>query len=107
MKVLAAVLALSLPALAQEKVDLNTISRVEVKGGVIEIQGNKKPNFTTFTMTDPPRLVIDISEAVFAGVKEEIPVGNGVVTGIRTASYGSEAAAIARVLIGFEKDSET
>ncbi len=109
MKVRLSLLLLVVPlgALAQDKVDLNTITKVEVKGGSVEITGSKKPNFTTFTMTDPPRLVIDISEAVFSGVPEELQVGNGVVTAIKTASYGSDAAAIARVLIGYEKDVET
>ncbi|MFL5358349.1 AMIN domain-containing protein [Archangium sp.] len=95
-------------ALAQEGAaaqgNLNTITGVTVRGGTVEIVGTKKPNFTTFTMTDPPRLVIDISEAVFSGVKEDITVGNGTITAIRTASYGSDESAIARVLIGFERD---
>ena len=112
MKVVTRLLLLVLAGLpvlagAQEKVQLNTITRVEVKGGSIEIVGDRKPNFTTFTMTDPPRLVIDISEAVFSGVPDEMQVGNGIVTGIRTASYGSDESAIARVLIGFERDVET
>src|SRR5512132_2639645 len=84
------------PALAlAQGVELNTISKVHVNGSNVEISGTKKPNFTTFTMTDPPRLVIDISEAVFSGVPEEIQVGNGIVTAIKTASYGSDASAIA------------
>ncbi|MBZ4415578.1 AMIN domain-containing protein [Myxococcus sp. RHSTA-1-4] len=95
-------------ALAQAPAaDLNTISGVQVNGGTVTINGTKKPNFTTFTMTDPPRLVIDISEAVFSNVPEEMQVGNGTVTGIRTASYGSDASAIARVLIGYEREVET
>ncbi len=55
----------------QAQGNLNTITSVSVRGGTVEIVGTKKPNFTTFTMTDPPRLVIDISEAVFSGVKED------------------------------------
>jgi hypothetical protein len=95
-------------ALAQAPAaDVNTITAVQVNGGTVSISGTKKPNFTTFTMTDPPRLVIDISEAVFSGVPEEVQVGNGTVTGIRTASYGSDASAIARVLIGYEREVET
>src|SRR5262245_63224395 len=92
---------------AQDKLELNTITKVQVSAGTITITGTKKPNFTTFTMTDPARLVIDISEAVFSGVADEQQVGNGVVTAIKTASYGSDASAIARVLIGFEKEYET
>ncbi|WP_257455939.1 AMIN domain-containing protein [Archangium lipolyticum] len=103
--VLVPVLALAQEGQAQG--NLNTITSVSVRGGTVEIVGTKKPNFTTFTMTDPPRLVIDISEAVFSGVKEDLPVGNGTITGVRTASYGSDESAIARVLIGYEREVET
>ena len=99
--------ALALAQEGQAAGNLNTITGVNVTGGRVEIVGTKKPNFTTFTMTDPPRLVIDISEAVFSVVKEEITVGNGTITGIRTASYGSDDSAIARVLIGYEREVET
>jgi len=102
------VMLVPMVALAQAPAaDVNTITAVQVNGGTVSIIGTKKPNFTTFTMTDPPRLVIDISEAVFSGVSEEVLVGNGTVTGIRTASYGSDASAIARVLIGYEREVET
>src|SRR5712664_1741134 len=86
--------------------DLNTITSVEIHGGRIEIIGTKQPSFTSFTMTDPARLVIDIAEAVFSGVPDQIP-GSGVVSWIKTASYGSDSSAIARVLIGFSQDVET
>jgi hypothetical protein len=98
---------LALAQEAQAPGNLNTITSVSVRGGTVEIVGTKKPNFTTFTMTDPPRLVIDISEAVFSGVKEDMAVGNGTISGIRTASYGSDESAIARVLIGYEREVET
>ncbi|MBI3181300.1 MAG: AMIN domain-containing protein, partial [Myxococcales bacterium] len=104
---LALAVCLTHPARAQERVQLNTISRIEVKGGTVEIHGSNRPSFTSFTMADPPRLVVDISEAVFAEVPSEIQVNNGVVTAVKTASYGSAAATIARVLVGFEKDVET
>ena len=96
-----------LAAGAQDRVNLNAITRIEVKGNTIEITGSKRPNFTTFTLPDPPRLVIDISEASFQGVPPELKIGDGTVTAIKTATYHSDAAVIARVLIGFEKDLET
>jgi colicin import membrane protein len=94
-------------ALAQQPADLNTITSITVSGGTVEISGSKKPDFNSFTMTDPPRLVIDVSGAMFRDVAEEQPVGNGTVTGIRTATYGTESASIARILIGYEREVET
>ncbi|MBN8466898.1 AMIN domain-containing protein [Corallococcus exiguus] len=96
-----------LAALAQQPVDYNTITSVNVSGGTVEISGSKKPDFNSFTMTDPPRLVIDVSGAVFKDVPEELPVGNGTVTGIRTQAYGTESSSIARILIGYEREVET
>lgn len=96
-----------LVALAQQPADLNTITAISVSGGTVEITGSKKADFNSFTMTDPPRLVIDVSGAVFQGVAEEQPVGNGTITGIRTATYGTESASIARILIGYEREVET
>ncbi len=101
------ILAPGLEALAGDATDVNVISKVEVRGTAVEIAGNRKPNFTTFTMTDPPRLVVDISEAVFSHVPEEIRVQNGTIRAIKTAGYGSGASAIARVIIGFERNVET
>lgn len=97
--------ALSSSALAQDAA-LNTITRVEVKSGVVEITGTQKPSFSTFPMTDPPRLVVDIAQAVFSGVPEATDVRSGHVIAIKTASYGTNASAIARVVIGFDQDVE-
>ncbi|HEY0882988.1 MAG TPA: AMIN domain-containing protein, partial [Archangium sp.] len=94
-------------AVAQDRVQLNSITKIEVKGSTVEITGSRRPNFTTFTLSDPPRLVIDISEAVFTDVPKELKIGDGTITAIKTASYGSESAAIARILIGFERELET
>ncbi|MGO9063171.1 MAG: AMIN domain-containing protein [Myxococcaceae bacterium] len=98
-------LSLSAPVVLAQP-SLNTISRVEVKAGVVEITGTQKPSFSTFPMSDPPRLVVDISEAVFSGVPEVMDVASGHVVAIRTASYGNDASAIARVVIGFDREVE-
>ncbi|MEW6435523.1 MAG: AMIN domain-containing protein, partial [Myxococcota bacterium] len=99
--------AQSAVASAQDRVQLNSITRIEVKGTTVEITGSKKPSFTTFTLSDPPRLVIDVSEAVFVDVPKEQKIGAAGITGIKTATFGSESAAIARILIGFEQEVET
>src|SRR5262245_45148810 len=102
------VVACLLPALAaaQDRVELNAISRIVVRAEGVEIVGSRKANFTTFTLQNPPRLGIDLSEAVFQGVPELLQ-GKGGITGVKTASYGASSTAIARVLIGFDHDVET
>jgi len=99
--------ALASQSSAVRAAEVNVVSKVEVRGRAVEILASRKPNFTTFTMTDPPRLVVDISEAVFAQVPEEMRVQNGTIRTIKTAGYGSGASAIARVIIGFEHNVET
>ena len=103
---LVAACLLPLMAVAQERAGLNAISQVIVRPGVVEIVGSTRPNFTTFTMANPHRLVIDISEAEFKGVPAVI-AGQEMITGVKTASYGAGPGAIARVLIGFEREIET
>ena len=61
--------AVAAPAWAAE---LNVITSVEVKDTgpevVLSVKGSRKPSFTTFSMADPPRFVIDFSESKFQGV---------------------------------------
>ena len=90
--------------------NLNVITQVAVRdeGGsvVLTIQGSKPPNFTTFGMADPPRFVIDLSEAKFQGVPEDVIVQDGVVNVVKNLSYGSDATSIARVMLAFAVDVE-
>jgi colicin import membrane protein len=94
--------------LAQEAAGPNVISQVKVKGHTVEITGSAQASFNTFTLAEPTRLVIDISEAVFSGVPAEVPVeGGGVVAGVQTLSDSEEGTPIARVVIGFSQEVET
>ncbi|WP_242336481.1 MULTISPECIES: AMIN domain-containing protein [Anaeromyxobacter] len=85
---------------------LNVVTAVEVKDEgaavVLQVKGSKPPNFTTFSMADPPRFVIDLSEARLQGVPEDLVVRNGVVNLVKNLSYGSEATAIARIMVAFQ-----
>ena len=89
--------------------DLNVVSKVEVqnKGGaiVIAIEGSRPPSFTTFSMMDPPRFVVDISGSAFKGVPEDVKVEDGTIQVLKNISYGGgEATSMARVMIAFSRD---
>ena len=90
-------LCLLLAGAAQAQ-DLNVITGVEVKdsGGsvVVTVKGSKPPNFTTFSMADPARFVIDLSEARFQGVPEDMRVDDGVIRVVKNLAYGSGASAM-------------
>ncbi len=100
---------LSLAGAAQAQ-DLNVITAVEVKDEgnsvLVTVRGSKPPNFTTFSMSDPARFVIDLSEAKFQGVPEDLRVDDGVVRVVKNLSYGTGASAIARVMVAFSVDVE-
>ena len=89
--------------------DLNVVSKVEVqnKGGaiVIAIEGSRPPSFTTFSMMDPPRFVVDISGSAFKGVPEDVKVEDGTIQVLKNISYGGgDATSMARVMIAFSRD---
>ncbi len=98
-------LAAAAPAWAAE---LNAITSVEVKDAgnevVISVKGSRKTAFTTFSMADPPRFVIDFSESKFQGVPEEAPGPGGVVEHVKALSYGTGPSAIARVMVEFSAE---
>jgi hypothetical protein len=86
-------------------VKINEVTSVRVKDEgtrvAIEIQGTRPPNFTTFSMADPPRFVIDLSESRFVGVPPDISVDDGFINVIKNLSYGSDLTSIARVMVAF------
>ncbi len=97
--------ASAVPAAAAE---LNLVSKVEVKdqGGTLSvvIQGSKPANFTTFSMVDPPRFVIDLSEASFKGVPEDIAVRDGTLQVIKNLAYAGDGGTVARVMLAFQRE---
>jgi len=98
-------LAAAIPTWAAEQA---VITSVEAKDAgsevVVAVKGTRKPSFTTFSMADPPRFVIDFSESTFQGVGETLGGAGGIVQQVRCLSYGAGASAIARVMISFSAE---
>ncbi|HVO19219.1 MAG TPA: hypothetical protein VMU15_08185 [Anaeromyxobacter sp.] len=98
-------LAAASPTWAAEQ---NVITSVETKDQgpevVVAVKGTRKPSFTTFSMADPPRFVIDFSESKFQGVPEESKGTGGIVQQVKCLSYGAGASAIARIMIAFSAE---
>jgi hypothetical protein len=107
---LLALVVLAAAGTARGQADLNVITSVGLRDEgatvVLEITGTKPPNFTTFSMADPPRFVIDLSEARFKGVPEDMTVNDGTILVVKSLSYGSDATSIARVMVAFVTDVE-
>jgi colicin import membrane protein len=87
---------------------LNVITEVSVRDEgrsvVLAVRGSKPPNFTTFSMADPPRFVIDFSESRFQGVPGDLAVNDGTILLVKNLSYGSDASSIARIMLAFVTD---
>ena len=95
---------------AAQAQDLNVITGVDVRDEgnsvLVAVKGSKPPDFTTFSMADPARFVIDLSEARFEGVPEDLRPADGVIRVVKNLAYGTGATAIARVMIAFTADVE-
>src|SRR5689334_19912510 len=67
----------------------------------VRIEASRTPVFSVYTLHDPLRLVIDLSQGDVSRLETPIDVDDGVVGKIVTAQYGEGKRAIGRVIIGF------
>ncbi len=88
---------------------MNLVTAIDVAeaGGASEvtIRGSKPPSFTTFSLVDPPRFVVDLAEAAFDGAKRKVP-GSGLVKEVNAISFGEGTHATARITVTFVGDVE-
>src|SRR5271154_2054150 len=85
----------------------NQVTQVSAKDGNVRITADEPPNFTTFTIDYPPRLVVDVAGATLVDVPTNIPVGQGGVQGIQALPYGQGGSAVARIIIMYDKPVQT
>ena len=101
--------ALVLGPAATFAADPNVVTSVEVteRGSSVDVtvRGSKPPSFTTFSLVDPPRFVIDLSEATFDGVKRKVG-GAGAVKEVNAIAFGEGVHATARLTVTFLGDVE-
>lgn len=100
------VICLLLPtsALAKEKKDeLSALRSITVDSKsddiAVALDGSRAPDFTSFTMSDPFRVVVDWAGSRLDGVKSEQSFDRGLVRRVTTQQFDSEAEKISRVVI--------
>jgi type IV pilus assembly protein PilQ len=99
-------------AFATRAADTKTISSVEVQeqDGVTRIilRGAEDPIYTAFMREDPPRLIVELPDVIFSGVKSPIRVENGMVNHVTLGAFGDPRVALsmARVSVGLTRDAE-
>jgi N-acetylmuramoyl-L-alanine amidase len=74
--------------------------RVEQTNGAtrVLVEGTAMMQYVVRELVDPDRLVVDIMEAVFIPVKQEVPVNSAVVENVRAAQFQADPD-IARVVV--------
>ena len=97
------------PAHAQAEQTSNRLTRVEVRetssATEIVVEGDRKPTFTVFKLSDPTRLFVDVSNADIRAVRTPIDVDNGVISQITALQFDDDLVSIGRLVIGLEVDA--
>lgn len=73
---------------------------------VVEIAGERAPNFTTFKQMTPRRVIVDVAECNLNGVPKSIDGDGKIVEGITTTQYGRAPHVMSRVIIRLSQEAE-
>jgi type IV pilus assembly protein PilQ len=86
----------------------NVIDNVDVVGDdqdrIIRIHTGTRPTFTVFKLTNPMRVVIDVSGGDVSAVDGPLDIDDGIVEQIATRQFSSNGFYVGRVIIGFQTD---
>src|SRR3989304_4224050 len=94
---------LTAPSAAGEGLKIMQV-RVEQGSGVtrVIVEGTVTMQYAVREFVEPDRLVVDLLDAVFIPVKQEIPVNSAVVENVRAAQFQADPA-IARVVVTLKR----
>jgi|GEM_PF-3291323 len=67
----------------------------------VHLDGEAEPSYSDFELTDPNRIVLDVSDALFPGGKFEAPVGDGLVKNLRAAQNSIDPP-LTRIVVDLE-----
>jgi len=85
----------------------NQILGIDINRGgdsrVVRIRTSDKPTFTVFRLSDPMRVVVDISGGDLSRLDGPITVEDGVVAQVATRQFSSDGFTVGRIIVGFEK----
>src|SRR3954464_7203535 len=104
-------LSLGAPSAAADKPGpgLNTLSDLKViptgAGTQVVVVGDRQPTFTVFRLSEPDRLVVDLSSADATGIKGHHE-GQGPVAGVVASQFTDARASVGRVLVALSGASQ-
>ncbi|MEM6730434.1 MAG: AMIN domain-containing protein, partial [Myxococcota bacterium] len=86
----------------------NRVVDVAVQGSgderVIRIQTAAEPTFTVFRLSNPMRVVIDVSGGDVSRLESPYVIEDGIVSSIATRQFDANGFLIGRLTLGFERD---
>lgn len=92
---------------ARKGIKINELTELKVddSGDSTEVVITAKDELTpnVFKLTDPLRVIIDLTDTTLGEVKGPITVNNGVVNDITTSQFDDATSSLSRVVIGFDK----
>ena len=108
---LLALVAMLMPAAraeARSKAAKNLVRAVRVAGGGetrdVIIETASEPTFTVFRLSDPMRVVIDVSGGDISKLDGPVNIDDGVVTQVAVQQFNSDGFSIGRLIVGFNHD---
>ncbi|MBS2026147.1 MAG: AMIN domain-containing protein, partial [Deltaproteobacteria bacterium] len=72
--------------------------------GRLAIRGTAKPSFTVFKMTEPSRLVIDLTGSDVTKLASPLAVKLDGVRGVTAAQFDEGSRRVARLVVGLDGD---
>jgi len=73
------------------------------EGRVVRIRTSVTPTFTVFRLSDPMRVVVDISGGDLTKIEAPITIDDGLVDQIGVRQFNTDGFAIGRLIVGFSK----
>lgn len=102
-----ALIACALPSEAHAAAR-NVIERVTVRahgdGRAVYIETREEPTFTVFRLTNPMRVVVDISGGDVSRLDGPQVIEDGVVSQIAAQQFSADGFFIGRLIVGFDRD---
>jgi hypothetical protein len=96
------------PAEARSNAPKNVVRGVHVAGGGetrdVIIETASEPTFTVFRLSDPMRVVIDVSGGDITKLDGPVNIDDGVVTQVAVQQFNSDGFSIGRLIVGFNHD---
>ncbi len=94
---------------AASAAELNALTDLRIaatpQGAQVVVTGDRAPTFTVFRLSDPDRLVVDLSSADVTAIKGHRE-GAGPVSGVVVSQFSDERASVGRLLLALDKASQ-